>query len=42
MFVLFYFFWFYYWVFKPYVGLKLYNNYLDGWIDAWIRFSRKM
>ncbi|KAH8400999.1 hypothetical protein KR009_002366, partial [Drosophila setifemur] len=42
MLVIFYIFWLYYWVFKPYAGRKLYNNYIEGWIDKWIEFSRKM
>uniref|UniRef100_A0A6P4E4A1 Sodium/nucleoside cotransporter 2 isoform X1 n=1 Tax=Drosophila rhopaloa TaxID=1041015 RepID=A0A6P4E4A1_DRORH len=41
MFVTFYILWLYYWVFKPYVGIKLYNNYLEPAIDSWIVFSRK-
>ncbi|XP_052842154.1 sodium/nucleoside cotransporter 1 isoform X2 [Drosophila gunungcola] len=39
-FVLFYILWLYYWVFKPFVGIKLYNNYLEPAIDLWIKFSR--
>ncbi|XP_017066263.1 uncharacterized transporter YutK isoform X2 [Drosophila eugracilis] len=42
LFVLFYIFWLYYWVFKPYVGIKLYNNFLEPAIDKWIEFSRQM
>jgi len=42
IFVIFYILWLYYWVFKPYVGIKLYNNYLEPAIDKWIEFSRKL
>ncbi|XP_037717280.1 uncharacterized transporter YutK isoform X2 [Drosophila subpulchrella] len=42
IFVIFYILWLYYWVFKPYVGIKLYNNYLEPAIDKWIVFSRKL
>ncbi|XP_017126543.1 sodium/nucleoside cotransporter 1 [Drosophila elegans] len=40
LFVLFYILWLYYWVFKPFVGIKLYNNYIEPAIDLWIKFSR--
>ncbi|XP_017003954.2 uncharacterized transporter YutK isoform X1 [Drosophila takahashii] len=42
IFVIFYILWLYYWVFKPYVGIRLYNNYLEPAIEQWILFSRKM
>ncbi|XP_039226195.1 uncharacterized transporter YutK isoform X2 [Drosophila yakuba] len=41
LFILFYILWLYYWVFKPFVGIKLYNNYLEPVIDKWISFSRQ-
>ncbi|XP_017044340.1 uncharacterized transporter YutK [Drosophila ficusphila] len=42
LFVIFYIFWLYYWVFKPFLGIKLYNNYLEPAIDKWMEFSRKL
>ncbi|XP_034476922.1 solute carrier family 28 member 3 isoform X1 [Drosophila innubila] len=41
MFVTFYLFWIYYWLFKPYVGQKLYDDKIEPVIDKWLIFSRK-
>ncbi|KAH8371249.1 hypothetical protein KR093_006730, partial [Drosophila rubida] len=41
MFVIFYIFWIYYWLFKPYIGQKLYDNKIEPIIDRWIEFSRR-
>ncbi|KAH8297135.1 hypothetical protein KR044_005330, partial [Drosophila immigrans] len=41
MFLLFYILWLYYWVFKPTIGKKLYDEKIEPVIDKWIEFSRK-
>ncbi|XP_034108373.1 solute carrier family 28 member 3 [Drosophila albomicans] len=41
MLLVFYAFWIYYWVFKPYIGQKLYDDKIEPGIDKWIEFSRK-
>ncbi|KAH8277936.1 hypothetical protein KR018_010592 [Drosophila ironensis] len=41
-FIIFHIVWIYYVLFKPFIGLRLYNDYIDGWIDKWIEFSRQM
>ncbi|XP_022221555.2 solute carrier family 28 member 3 [Drosophila obscura] len=40
-FVIFYILWLYYWVFKPFIGQKLYDNKIDPALDKWIEFSRR-
>ncbi|EDW36104.1 GL17615 [Drosophila persimilis] len=40
-FVVFYILWLYYWVFKPFIGQKLYDTRIDPAIDNWIEFSRR-
>ncbi|SPP74440.1 solute carrier family 28 member 3 [Drosophila guanche] len=40
-FVTFYILWLYYWVFKPFIGQKLYDEKIDPALDKWIEFSRQ-
>ncbi|XP_068151570.1 uncharacterized transporter YutK isoform X2 [Drosophila tropicalis] len=40
LFVIFYVFWIYYWLFKPLVGKKLYDETIEPAVDKWITFSR--
>ncbi|XP_043067046.2 uncharacterized transporter YutK [Drosophila bipectinata] len=42
IFVIFHILWTYYVLFKPFIGQKLYDNYLDGMIDKWIEFRSKI